>query len=92
MPTEFDQFGIRKAGDLSHVSEDAFVAADELITPMTNNSELPTNPTPPNLSHREPRRKRRRLPVDLEQVPPTFLGDDQDLIHDKSSAERPLSS
>ena len=62
--SEFDELGIRKAGDLSHVSEDAFAIPDEFLVP-SNESDRPKRNNPGVLSSsEEPKRKKRRVLVD----------------------------
>lgn len=68
--SEFGQLGIRKAGDLSHIDEDAFVAPDEFLVSenCVNGSkrEIPGAFAPSS----EPIRKRRKVLVDEKHLLP----------------------
>jgi DNA polymerase zeta len=68
--SEYERFGIRRAGDLSHVDEDAFQAPDEYILSESRSNgpkrELP-DPLP---SSSEPRRKKRKVLIDEKNLLP----------------------
>ncbi len=73
--SEFDQLGIRKAGNLSHVGEDAFEVPEEFLIPANTLNRHKRRPSEPLTTSSEPQKKKRRVLVDEEHLLPDIDSD-----------------
>ena len=68
--SEYEQLGIRKVGDLSHVDEDAFVLPDKFVPFDNRVNERKRDVTAATTNALEPKRKRRKVLIDEKHLLP----------------------
>ncbi|KAF7507885.1 hypothetical protein GJ744_010049 [Endocarpon pusillum] len=93
--SEFDHLGIRPAGDLSHVSEDAFEIPDEFLVSGNTLNGHKRRPLEPLTSSSEPQKKKRKVLIDEEHLLPDIDPDIHPplrLVHTPATVDYRLSS